>query len=911
MNFLSLKRAGILLPALGLAALPQISCAQAQTAPLAVAAPVAAVRPVPAIATFRPPSVPLITHDPYFSIWSNSDTLAGGPTRHWTGREQTLSSLVRVDGQTFRLMGDQPDDLPVMLQTGVQVLPTRSIYNFSSSKITLSLEFLTPVLPDNLDVLARPVTYLTWRARSADGAQHSVQVYDDASGQLAVNDARTQPVVSGRLTQNGISSLRIGSVEQPVLQKAGDDMRIDWGYLYVAPAPGQGGTSMALGARDAMQAAFSNGGKLPLVDDTRAPRLSNNNASTPVAAVAFDLGRVGASDAARTAMIAYDDGASIVYMGRQMKPFWAKNGATISSVMAQSAREFPSLSARCAAFDTQLMADMTRAGGTAYAAIGVLAFRQMLAANKIVQDRNGAPLAFSKENNSNGCIATVDVFYPAQPLFAVFSPTLAKATLVPVMNYAASPRWKFPFAPHDLGTYPLANGQVYGGGERTEDGQMPIEETGNLMILLAQIAQQDGNANFASKWWPQLQRWAGYLEQKGFDPENQLSTDDFSGHLAHNTNLSIKATEALGAYAMMCQMRVDAAKISRVRAADPVGRAKAIAAEQAEATRIRGVAKSFADRWATTALEGDHYRLAFDQPNTWSQKYNLVWDKILGFNLYSPQVAQREIAFYKTKLNPYGLPLDNRRDYTKLDWCLWSATMAQNPADFRAIVDPIARFLNDTPDRNPMTDWFHTLEPRQAGFQARSVVGGVFIKMLSDAQLTQKYARRDVTKDTAWDWAAMPKAPLITEVVLTSRTRSVMWRYTFDQPAGQWQSENYDAGAWRQGAGGFGTVSDAKTQWNTPDIWARREFNLTAADLANRAKLQLYVFHDEDADIFINGVRAATLGGYNGDYAAAPMSAAALASLQVGRNVLAAHVHQTGGGQFLDAGVVIVTPTDK
>ncbi|RYX83052.1 DUF4965 domain-containing protein [bacterium] len=868
MNFICFRRAGVLLPALGVALAPQMVSAQTN---------------------FRPPSVPLIAHDPYFSVWANANSLADGPTRHWTGREHTLSSLIRVDGQTFRIMGDQPGNLPVLPQTEVQVLPTRTVYRFENPKIALSLEFLTPALPDDLDTLSRPVTFLTWRARSVDGASHSVQLYDDASGQLAVNDANSQPVAWKRQTQNGVSSLRIGSVDQPILQKKGDDLRIDWGYLYVAPTPNQRGTSMALGARDAMQSAFSTGGKLPSTDDTRQPRTPNDQ--MPVAAVAFDLGKVGKNVSERTAMIAYDDIDSVVYMGRRMKPFWAKNGATISSVMAQSAREFPQLQQKCVAFDTRLMNDMTRIGGSAYAKIGALAFRQTLAAHKIVQDKNGAPLIFSKENYSNGCMGTVDLIYPTHPFFALFSPTLGKAALVPMMNYAESPRWKFPFAPHDLGTYPLGNGQVYGGGERTEENQMPVEETGNILILLAQIAQQDGNAKFASKWWPLLKKWAAYLEDKGFDPESQLSTDDFAGHLAHNTNLSIKATEALGAYALLCQMR----------------------GETTEAVRVRGVAKGFADRWAKEARDGDHYKLAFDKTGTWSQKYNMVWDKLLGLNLYSPDIIKTELAYYKTRMNKFGLPLDSRADYTKLDWCVWTATMAENPADFRAIVDPMLDYFDQTPDRNPMTDWFHTNRPRQSGFQARSVVGGVFIKFLSDPTLTQQYARRDPNKN--WNWAAMPTPPIINEIVPTAMTATATWRYTFEKPTGDWQSANYDATAWREGPGGLGTANTpgtmVRTVWNTQEIWARREFTLSAEAVREKAKLQLLVLHDEDADIYINGVLANTLSGYNTSYDPFPMSDSARATLKEGRNVIAVHVRQTSGGQYIDAGLATVTITDN
>jgi len=217
-----------------------------------------------------------------------------------------------------------------------------------------------------------------------------------------------------------------------------------------------------------------------------------------------------------------------------------------------------------------------------------------------------------------------------------------------------------------------------------------------------------------------LTKWAEFLLQKGFDPDKQLCTDDFAGHLAHNTNLSIKAIEALAAYAQL---------------ADKLG-------NHAAAEKYGSAAKNMASKWVDLAADGDHYRLAFDKTGTWSQKYNLVWDTILGLHLFPPDVAKREVEFYKTHMNPYGLPLDNRATYTKLDWTVWSATLSTSPADFQAIVEPIDQFLNKTPDRVPMSDWYDTVTAKQVGFQARSVVGGVYIKMLSSPEMWTKWANR-------------------------------------------------------------------------------------------------------------------------------------------------------------------------
>jgi hypothetical protein len=417
-------------------------------------------------------------------------------------------------------------------------------------------------------------------------------------------------------------------------------------------------------------------------------------------------------------MLAYDDVLSIRYFTNDLRAYWKRDGATIEDVLAAAAKERETLEARAATFDADLRRDLARAGGTKYAAIAMLAYRQTLAATKLVADTNGQPLLFPKENFSNGCIGTVDIIYPMAPQYLLFGPVLAKALVVSNLDYASSPRWKFPFAPHDLGTYPHATGQVYGGGEKTEENQMPVEETGNMLILVAAVAQLDGNADFAGRYWPVLTRWAEYLRDKGFDPENQLCTDDFAGHLAHNVNLSAKAIVALGAFARLSEMRGE----------------KALAAE------YRKLAEQFAARWTKEAAEGDHSRLAFDRPGTWSQKYNLVWDRVLGLDLFPPAVAQKEMAYYRRVQERYGLPLDSRRLYTKLDWVTWTATLTGSRADFEALVNPVFDFLNATPHRVPMTDWYWTHDATKSGFQARSVVGGVFLRLLYDRAVWAKWA---------------------------------------------------------------------------------------------------------------------------------------------------------------------------
>jgi hypothetical protein len=587
-----------------------------------------------------------------------------------------------------------------------------------SPEVELKLTFLTPAFPDDLAVMARPVTYLTWDLKSRDGAMHNVDLYLDVDGNIAVNHPDEQ-VTWSRAEIQGLHLLRAGSSRQAMLKDWGDNVRINWGYFYVGIPVAENAECLAgnQGYRD----DFVKTGKIPADDDLDQPRMPQSRYPSPPALnVVLPLGGVGATTVTRHVLLGYDDIYSVEYMRQRLLPYWRKEFSSFTALMKAAERDYPSMQQRAGQYDADLSQDLLQAGGPDYAAIATLAFRQAIAAHKLVMDDAGVPFFMPKENFSNGSISTVDVLYPSSPMFLLLNPKLVEAQLEPVVRYAETSHWKFPFAPHDLGVYPLANGQLYGGGEVSEDDQMPVEESGNMILMFAALAHAEGNAEYAQRHWTLLMKWADFLLEKGFDPENQLCTDDFAGHLAHNTNLSIKAIEAIAAYAQL---------------ADKLG-------DHAAASKYGSAAKSMAANWVKLAADGDHYRLAFDKPGTWSQKYNLVWDSILGLHLFPQDVADKEVAFYKAHMHAYGLPLDNRAAYTKLDWSVWSATLATNPQDFRAIVHPIVQFLNKTPDRVPMTDWYDTVTAKQVGFQARSVVGGVYIKMLSQPDTWSKWAAR-------------------------------------------------------------------------------------------------------------------------------------------------------------------------
>lgn len=243
-----------------------------------------------------------------------------------------------------------------------------------------------------------------------------------------------------------------------------------------------------------------------------------------------------------------------------------------------------------------------------------------------------------------------------------------------------------------------------------------------MLVAVCALAEAEGDAAFAAAYWPTLTDWVRYLEQFGFDPGNQLCTDDFAGHLAHNANLSVKSIMAFASYA---------------RLAEKLGKSDA-------AAKYRRLAEEAVPKWMTAAAGGaaGGYRLAFDQPGTWSQKYNLVWDRMLGFGLFPKEVAEKELAAYRQVAMPFGLALDSRKSYTKTDWEFWSAALTGRRADLDFVTDLVWRYANETPDRNPFPDWYWANNARVRGFLGRSVIGGVFMPVLAEKEIVGRWRRK-------------------------------------------------------------------------------------------------------------------------------------------------------------------------
>ena len=584
--------------------------------------------------------------------------------------------------------------IQLAVQKSIDVLATNTYYTFVCGPVELDLVFTAPMLIDDYDLLSAPVNYISYQVRSTDGRAHDAQLLLTASPLIAVNKA-AQPTVTTQEEHRGVTYLKTGTIEQPILAKTGDGICIDWGYLYLPNINGD----VAITHDELLRKTFTTTGRLPEGERRVA---ASKPEEMPTLAYRHDFGRV--TQASSYALIGYDEIEDIEYFYKRYKGYWAHEGAvTIFDMIQRMNREYSGIMKRCRQLDKTIYDDAFAAGNKQYADILSACYRHVIAAHKLFRDDEGNLLFFSKENNSNGCVNTVDLTYPEAPLFLCYNPELQKAMMTSIFEYSYSGRWTKPFAAHDLGQYPKANGQVYG-------GDMPLEEAGNMITLAAMLCLIDGNTGYVDKYWDIITTWANYLSDNGQDPTNQLCTDDFAGHWAHNTNLSVKAIMGVAGYALMAQLK----------GLDDVY------------NKYMNRAREMAVKWEQDAREGDHYRLAFDRPDTWSQKYNMVWDKLWKLNLFPNGAMEREVKYYLTKQNRYGLPLDIRRDYTKSDWIMWTAAMSKDKKTFVKFVEPLYNYMNETESRVPTSDWYDTKTAQMVGFKARSVIAGHWMRVLAE-----------------------------------------------------------------------------------------------------------------------------------------------------------------------------------
>ena len=495
---------------------------------------------------FRPSATPLFILSPTTAVWLRSDNITDMPATHWIPFfTMSMTAYLRVDGKPFRFLGVDftpaadagPVLAPPMQQTSRVVQNTQTIFTLEAAGVQLQLTFTTPAFPDDLTTSSRPIVYITVAVSSVDGSKHAVQLYIDQASDFPLNSVNERLMfadVSSQwakvmphahvLTMHGYDNIAFGV--------KGDQVKPNWSHIYFSTS------SLLLSASAQHNASFTRGAFLsnrPLQpSDLNKPRLIGTD--FPVSAFTFELGMVspGATQMV-VVMFAVDDVYTMKWFGGYQSPLWRHTySGSVVQMIAAGLQDYFALKRRAEQYDAEVLTDLTSKAGPRYATLAALAHRQVMGATTSVwnQDKQEA-WVYMKEQSSDGDVSTVDVIFPASPFYLYLSGAeQLRLMLLPLLAYANNETevsYGLPWAPHHLGTWPVCDLLA------AEQEQMPVEESANMLIMLAAIAQRQGGAvDYLVPYLPVLTTWAEYINSSLPDPGLQLCTDDFEGPSPHN-----------------------------------------------------------------------------------------------------------------------------------------------------------------------------------------------------------------------------------------------------------------------------------------------------------------------------------------------------------------------------------------
>lgn len=567
----------------------------------------------------HPPAESTIFIDPSIKMWSMGQELYNVWVTNWNGQDKQWDGMVRVDGETFTFMGPKYDsDLTpdATIQSAVKMWPTRTVYEMNDSKgrIKLRVQFTTPVLQGEWEISVRPITYVTFTVVSADGNNHSVQVYFGLKAHLAViKDCRAEVNWEQFQISNGESAIevmKVGTVSQNYYDINANN-NFAWGYTYVA-VPKDNSVSTVIGEVSPIRDQFRNEGTITTTGATNKANLAQDNWDS--LNVLWNLTLKVDTTETKHLAVAYDDIYSIQYFGQQFHPYWRRPAAnaSIETVIQNALDEYNDLMQASEQFDTKLTQDLQLKSGEKYATLAALAYRQTMAATKLVwNDELQIPWVLIKDIINEENINPLDIIVSISPLFLYKDPAYLQLLLLPVLAYANNETGS--------GAYHYTYLRAH---QYFEQDNMPMEDFGNLFIVLAATTKQLGRAStelWYPKYWPVLQNWANYLVMNLSKHGNQLGNSALN-----DVNQSLKGIIGLGAFAQLCSA---------------VGKGH-------DRSYYNDLAELFAKQWFRLIGEDDHYKLAYDQNNIRSFKYNLLYDKLLGIGLFPIETTVKEVTYH-------------------------------------------------------------------------------------------------------------------------------------------------------------------------------------------------------------------------------------------------------------------------
>ncbi|KAI5854523.1 DUF1793-domain-containing protein [Durotheca rogersii] len=754
--------------------------------------------------TLTPPVLPLIVRNPYLSIWLARARDA--PWENWpmfyTGSTVgfAIMAVVPEARTVYPLLGRSHDFLPHSPSYQVSfpqydgatfdASTTNLTYTLQGSDVKITLSFLSPITPTSTLRQSLPAGYLTCVVEGST----DVSLYMDVNGEW-ISGNRDNKIVwklahtaKNEHSRTPIKTWSITRHQEELLTEFFD--HAEWGTVHIsapADAEHQSGEASSIRRHFAEHGSLKN-----QVDDTyrgifedepifafsKTFKLGGgNNSSHPASQKSIVFSFALTQDP----VVQFASARGLTWM----RPLWASYFQTAQGMLQYHFDDYDTAAYLASNYSAQLARDAYASGSQDYQDIAALSARQVLGATQF-SGTPGGPIIFLKEISSNGNFQTVDVIFPSFPFFLYTNPQWLAYLLEPLLEHQLSGQYPNDYSMHDLGThFPNATGHPDG-----NDEYMPVEECGNMLIMglaivnalkdntqpafartKSQVAlppslestrkthlvdaygmdrtwEEMGTSGekAAEKWvrrsYKLWEKWTGYLVRESLIPANQLSTDDFAGWLANQTNLALKGIIGIKAMSEIAS----------------------VAGKEAESRQYSDIADEYVEKWQDFGLSRDktHAKLAYTWYGSWTTLYNIFADALLCFHLpangswslgsgrsrdsgiqqtivssaksnpkltFIPDdIYKKQSDWYHSVLQRYGLPLDSRHLYTKSDWEFFAAAVASKKVRTE-ILRHVATWVNETVTDRPLTDLYETEGDGGfpgPNFMARPVVGGHF-----------------------------------------------------------------------------------------------------------------------------------------------------------------------------------------
>ncbi|KAJ5584723.1 uncharacterized protein N7459_004523 [Penicillium hispanicum] len=643
----------------------------------------------------KPPSYPLAVRSPYLSAWlpgNDVASLASNNAQFWAGNDLVWSVLARVDDTTYNLFGvDSPNDgTESATVTDASYTSTHSIFTVTAGSREFTLDFFSPVSPKNYLRQSLPFSYLTVTLAAGDST--SVQVYSDIDSSWTGQSSDS----SWSYSTNGSTSVfQIQAVGAAPYSQNSDGQAL-WGSAVYASRPSDSSTlSTASGPRNSVRETFVTNGTLT---GDHADWTSGG-----VVGFAHDLGTT-ASKSAVTFAVGHVREKSINFLGAAQTGYYRATYPETVAAVSYFLDDYDSANSESTTFDDLIQSTGASSYGSNYSDILALSVRQVYGGIELTIPNESLDTsetrAFIKEISSDGNINTVDVIYATFPIFYILSPEYIKLLLTPVLEYTGSDDYSETYFVHDLGAnYPNATGHL-------SDGEsMPIEESGNLIILAYAYQKASGNTDFTTTYASQLKTYAEYLYANGLYPASQLSLNDALGELANQTNLGVKAAVGLATYGKIADLT-----------------------NYTTAGQDWGV-KIWTDHLGTDA-DGTRFLIQYGT-TPWFLVFNHYADVLFGLDVFPDDAYNATADFYPTVRDTAGIPLDGSLGWGQTNWQAFvAATVSGDARDI--FISDMHSYISNGLNSAPFSDryWVAASNGYSAGesysFRARPTLGSHF-----------------------------------------------------------------------------------------------------------------------------------------------------------------------------------------